>query len=160
MWPAMRKLLSVLLLLFLLAEIATYILVGRAIGVLPTLALTLTGMAAGILLLRRQGLATLARIRTETEAGRVPGRPLFEGALQAVAALLMLLPGFLSDIAGLLLFVPAVRAALWRRAARWASTRGSWQKNQGTPASGTIDLGPAEYRRDESPWRGDGNLQP
>src|SRR5262245_2157221 len=91
------------LLAFLLAEIAGFILVGEVLGVLPTLALVLIGLAAGILLLRRQGLETLMRVKADVEAGRRPGRSLADGAAVAAAALLIAIPGFVSDVFGLLL---------------------------------------------------------
>jgi UPF0716 protein FxsA len=106
-----------------LAEIAVFILVGGRIGVAATLALILLTAAAGAVLLRRQGLATLGRIRSELNAERIPARQLADGAMIAIAALLLLTPGFVTDAAGLLLFVPAVRAAIWRQGAKRVSVR-------------------------------------
>ena len=72
----------------------------------------------GVTLLRHQGLLTLERAKTEIRARQMPARPLFDGALQAFAALMMILPGFISDIIGLALFVPALREAGSEREAK------------------------------------------
>jgi UPF0716 protein FxsA len=153
----MRIPISLVLLLLLLAEIATFIWVGETIGVLATLGLILLGMIAGVMLLRRQGVATLTRVRAEMEAGRTPARPLAEGAATAIGALLIMLPGFLTDAAGLLLFVPPVRAAVIGAIGRRARVAASARATRPAPGQ-VIELGRSEYgttpRRD-SPWRQD-----
>lgn len=107
----MRIPLHFVFLLFVLAEIAGFIVVGKAIGILPTLGLLLAAMVLGLLLLRQQSVATLLSVRAELAAGGTPARPIAEGAVLAAASLLIMLPGFLTDIAGILLFIPP-RAAL------------------------------------------------
>jgi UPF0716 protein FxsA len=157
----MRIPFSLIFLFLVLAEIAVFIQVGAAIGVMATLGLTLLGMIAGALLLRVHGTATLVRVRAEIEAGRTPARPLGEGAALAAAALLIILPGFLTDLMGVLLFLPPVRAALWRAVRRRVQVV--------APASGgpssrapVVDLDQSEYGaapRADSPWRTDGRPQ-
>jgi UPF0716 family protein affecting phage T7 exclusion len=105
------------------AEIAVFILVGDAIGVLPTLGLTLLSMIVGAVLLKRQGVAALNNIRAEVARGRVPARPVAEAAMVAVAGFLLIVPGFLTGAAGLLLFIPAVRSAIWGRMRRQLEMR-------------------------------------
>lgn len=100
-----------------LAEIATFIVVGGAIGVLPTIALVLLAAFGGVALIRWQGLQTLGRLQASLEAGGDPTGPLAHGALVAIAGILLVIPGFLTDVAALLLLVPAVRTALIRRGA-------------------------------------------
>lgn len=90
-------------------EIAGFVIVGQRIGVLATIGLTFLSSAAGIVLLRVQGIALLQRMRAELTAGRMPGVELGHGALIAFAGLCLLVPGFLSDLIGLLLFIPPVR---------------------------------------------------
>jgi UPF0716 protein FxsA len=131
-----------LVLIALLAEIASIILVGRAVGVGATLALILLGILAGGYLLRWQGPATLMQVRGDMAARRMPARTLAEGALKALAAILLIMPGFLSDIVALLLLLPPVRAALWRfaeRRARWATVR------RAPAGSAVIDLDDSEF---------------
>jgi UPF0716 protein FxsA len=152
---------SFLLLGFLFAEIAGFILVGQAIGVLPTLALVLLSMVAGVLLLRWQGVATLIRVRRELAENRAPTRPLAEGALLAVASLFLIVPGFLTDILGLLLFIPFVRArihAAFRVRGSLRATGFGAARYEGGPV---VDIGSQDYgaaedsggQKLDSPWR-------
>lgn len=114
----MARFFALAFLLLPLLEIATFILVGQAIGLLPTLALVVLAAIAGGLLLRQQGLSALARMRDNVNAGTIPGRTLFDAMLIGLAAVLLVLPGFLSDAAALLLLVPPVRAWLFRSLSR------------------------------------------
>lgn len=126
-------------------------LVGSEIGVLPTIALSIASTLAGALLLRFQGFGALERIRRELGAGRDPSRELAHGTMILLAGLLLLVPGFVTDIFGLLLFVPAFRELAWRFLRNRVGVVGSLG---GTPFGGgrrsdrTIDLDAAEYSRD------------
>ena len=91
-----------------------FILVGGKIGLLWTIALVILSAVAGSLLLRIQGFGAINRIRAELDAGRDPGRELAHGAMIMLAAVLLLIPGFVTDVFGLLLFIPPVRDAAWR----------------------------------------------
>lgn len=110
----MRLPLSLFILALPLAEIAGFVIVGRAVGVVATIGLVMLSGIAGAILMRVQGLGLIARIRTELEAGRKPAREVVHGLMVLVAGILLLIPGFLSDIVGLLLFIPAVRDLAWR----------------------------------------------
>ncbi len=153
----MRLPFSLAFLLLVLGEIAVFIRVGEAIGVLATLGLVLFGMVAGALLLRWQGVATLMRVRAEMEAGRTPARSLAEGAVLAIAALLIVVPGFLTDAVGIALFVPSIRRFLWRRLGHRLRVRAT---SAPAPAKRPVlDLDRSEYgarSRPDSPWRQDG----
>ena len=155
----MRVPFSIVFLLLVLGEITAFILVGQALGVLATLGLVLFGMVAGAMLLRWHGMATLMRVRADMEAGRTPGRPLAEGAALAVAALLIVAPGFLTDAIGLLLFLPPVRRALWRVVARNVTVKAAETRApQGPRQTPVVDLDQSEYDsrpRPDSPWRHD-----
>jgi UPF0716 protein FxsA len=154
-----------LIALFVLAlpivEIAVFILVGGKIGLLWTIALVILSAAAGSLLLRIQGFGALNRIRAELDAGRDPGRELAHGAMIMLAAVLLLIPGFVTDVFGLLLFIPPVRDAVWRFLKRRVVVSGSFSTGfRGFPRPGpdarTIDLGAEDYSRTpdpKSPWR-------
>lgn len=103
-----------LLLLLPLLEIAGFILVGQALGVLPTLGLVLGAAVIGLLLVRRAGRETLARVQGELQAGRDPGPRLVDAFLDLVAGLLLIVPGFLTDILALVILLPPLRARAWR----------------------------------------------
>lgn len=100
-----------------IVEIALFIQVGGLIGLWPTLLLVILAAAAGTALIRAQGLRALPRLRERIAAGEDPSGPMADGALILVAALLLVIPGFFTDALGLVLLVPAARAALIRRAA-------------------------------------------
>ena len=119
----MRGLIAILFIVWPLAEIAGFVLAGRAFGLWPTLALTVLSAALGLLLVRVQGFAVLRRGLGSLERGEPPVRELFEGALLAAAGALLLLPGFLSDAVGLILLVPAARRLLLRVVLARAQTR-------------------------------------
>lgn len=106
------RLIPLLLLAFVLLEIAGFIIVGRAIGIAATLGLVLLAAVAGIALLRGQGFGVMRRIREDVNAGVMPGAALADGAMILLAGILLIIPGFVSDVIGLLLFVPAVRRGL------------------------------------------------
>jgi UPF0716 protein FxsA len=95
-----------------LLEIAVFIQVGGVIGVWPTIGLTIATALAGSLLLRAQGLATLMRARAQMDAGQLPAREMFDGVCLVMAGAMLLVPGFVTDALGLLLFIPPFRDLL------------------------------------------------
>ena len=97
-----------------LIEIAVFIAVGQAIGIFPTVLLTVLTAIAGTLMLRQQGLSLVARLQSELGAGKVPEAEIMHGAMIVLASVLLLIPGFVTDAIGLLLFMPPVREALAR----------------------------------------------
>jgi len=105
----------VLVLLFIavpLIEIAVIIQVGSWIGVVETIVLLVSVSIFGAWLVKRQGIGVLRRIMSERDEGKVPGAALFDAALILVAGVLLLTPGFVTDVVGLLLLVPPVRAGI------------------------------------------------
>lgn len=104
-----------LLLIFIavpIIEIALFIQVGGAIGLLPTLAIVFLTAIVGTSLMRYQGLQTLAKLQNQIAAGSDPTGPIAHGALILVAGILLLTPGFFTDAVGLLLLVPTLRGRL------------------------------------------------
>jgi UPF0716 protein FxsA len=97
-----------------IAELLVIIAVAEAIGVPSTLGLLILVSVVGYLIVKAQGLATLRRLITDVEARRVPGATLADGALRVGAGVLLLVPGFLTDIPALLLLIPGVRTAVRR----------------------------------------------
>jgi len=142
-----------------LLEIAGFVVVGSHVGVLATIGLVLLSGVLGLVLLRWQGFGTLARMRTSMDEGRDPGPEVAHTMMIAVAAVLLIVPGFVSDIVGLLLFVPFVREFVWKRAR--ASVRTEFVMRDGFARSRsrgrTIDLDEDEFTsrpNPSSPWRG------
>ena len=97
-----------------LLEIAVFVAVGGEIGLWPTLGAVVATALAGSVLLRVQGLSTLYRAREHLERGELPVKELFDGVCLVFAGALLLTPGFITDGAGLLLFLPPFRAAIRR----------------------------------------------
>lgn len=101
-----------LLLLWPLIEIALFVVVGGAIGLWLTLAVVIGTGIGGVVLLQRLGLRNAERLRNEMGRMRDPLGAAGDGVLKALAALLLILPGFLTDFLGLILLFPPVRAVL------------------------------------------------
>lgn len=107
--------LGVLFLVFLVVpfvELFVILQVGSAIGALNTIGLLILVSALGASLVKREGLAVLRRAEERVRAGAVPGRELVDGVLILFAGALLLTPGFLTDVGGILLLLPPVRTAL------------------------------------------------
>ena len=102
-----------LVLLFIavpIAELAVIIQVGQAIGVWWTIALLLADSLLGSWLMRHQGRTAWRRFNETAQAGRVPTREVLDGALVIFGGALLLTPGFITDILGLVLLIPPTRA--------------------------------------------------
>ena len=159
----MRSFLIPLLILGLpLAEIAGFVVVGREIGLLMTLLLVLASAFVGVILLRVQGFTVIRRMQDATRTGSDPGREVIAGALLFVAAILLIVPGFVSDVIGLLLFLPFVRngvAAYLRKRMTivTAASGANWypqnDPREPRPSPRVIDLDEGEFSRadDEDP---------
>lgn len=149
---AALPLLPFLFIALLLAEIAGFALVGSMAGVLATVLLAVATSVLGAALLRIQGLGALARIRETMETGASPGRDLVHGLMIAIAGLLLVVPGFVTDIFGLMLFVPPLRELVWRflkaRIVVVDADVGASFRRSG-PA--TIDLDEEDFSRREPP---------
>lgn len=105
-------------------EIVVFIEVGGRLGAWPTVGAVILTAMVGVALLRLQGLAALFRVRESLERGRFPIDEVFDGLCLLVAGGLLLIPGFVTDAAGLLLFVPALRRGLRRSLGRRVAASG------------------------------------
>jgi UPF0716 protein FxsA len=106
----MALLLVVLFIVVPIAELYVLIQIGQAIGILPTIALLILDSILGAALMRAQGRATWMRFNRALAEGRIPGREVMDGALVIFGGALLLTPGFLSDVLGLILLLPPTRA--------------------------------------------------
>jgi UPF0716 protein FxsA len=157
---SMLRFLPFLMLIVPLTEIAVFIVVGQWIGVVPTIALVILTAVLGASLLRHQGLGLAMKLRSEMEAGRVPGRDLAHGAMMLVAGVLLLTPGFVTDTLGFLLFIPQIRTRVFEFLAKRVKVVTPNQNSTRTYGSDTIDLDTGDYEREDdagaknpdSPW--------
>jgi len=106
-----------------LVELWAILSVGDAIGVLPTIAILLADSILGSLLLRSQGRGAWRRFVEALRTGRMPSRELADGLLLVIGGALLLTPGFLTDIAGLLLLIAPTRAIARRGLERTLARR-------------------------------------
>jgi UPF0716 protein FxsA len=116
-----------LLLAFLLlpiVEITLFVLVGDAIGLGATLALVILGAVVGTVLMRSQGLAALRRVQAALDRGELPVGEVLDAASVVMGGILLLLPGFFTDVLGILLLVPWVRHRLGRGLLAWLLRHG------------------------------------
>lgn len=154
-------LIPIVMLALPLTEIGVFIAVGSRIGVFATIALVIATAVLGAILLRIQGFGIVTRIRKSMDEGVVPGRELVHGLMIMLAGVLLLVPGFVTDTLGLLLFVPAVRDAAWRFISSRIVVVGAGRAGgpgrdhpshggQGAhrPVTRTIDLDANDYERD------------
>ena len=105
----------ILLLAFIfvpIIEIGLFIQVGGFLGLWPTIALVLITAFVGASLVRSQGIQTLMSVQGRLEQGELPAQHIFEGVMLAVAGVLLLTPGFMTDTLGMLVLLPAPRAAI------------------------------------------------
>jgi UPF0716 protein FxsA len=101
-----------------IAELYVIIQVGEAIGVLPTIALLLADAVLGSMLLRHQGRAAWIRFNRALAENRLPHKEVFDGVLIIFGGALLITPGFLTDILGLILLIPPTRALVRAASAR------------------------------------------
>ena len=139
----MAKWLMLALLALPLAELAAFIAVAATIGFAWALALVLAGSLTGMLVLRHAGGSHIARVRVALSDGGVTALQTdSSGFLVLLAGILLLIPGFITDIVGLLLLVAPLRQAL-----------GTWLRGGAPPPrrDGVVDLEPEQWRRMSDP---------
>lgn len=100
------------LLLFPVLELFVFFQVGTAIGFFPALLLIIAGSALGVLVMRLAGIATALTARQSLQRGEMPGAQMLNGMMLTLGGGLLLVPGFLSDVLGVLCLLPFTRRAL------------------------------------------------
>jgi UPF0716 protein FxsA len=140
------KRIAIGLLLLPVAEVAAFLLVAWAIGFLAALALMVLTSLAGCLVLRHAGRGQLVRFRLAVGAGEVAG---FEAGsrslITVLGGILLLLPGFITDLLGGLLLVPWLRRWLGATIGRVIGAE-LGTRTGGASAHGVIDLTRQEWR--------------
>lgn len=108
----MKKILFGLLAL-VFAEIAVFIVIGNAIGVFYTLLLIIFTSIAGLLIAKKRGTKSIQDIQKSMQQGQPPAVPVIETFMIFVGGILLALPGFITDIIGLL-FVSGITRNLFK----------------------------------------------
>ena len=101
-----------------LIELYVILKVGDAIGVVWTILILAADSVLGSLLLRSQGRAVWGRFNEALSAGRMPHREVIDGVLVIFGGALLITPGFVTDIVGLVLLIPPTRSVVRRLAMR------------------------------------------
>ncbi|KAF0175762.1 MAG: protein FxsA [Rhodobacteraceae bacterium] len=128
-----------LILAWPLLEIGLFVTVGGWLGLWPTLAIVVTTGFAGVALMRWQGMGALR----EVQAGTVdPVSPMAHGALILLGGFLLMLPGFFTDVLGVLLMIPLLRRLVIAQIASRVRVAGFMARGR---AQGTEDWVDAEY---------------
>ena len=104
-----------LIILFIpLVEIYLFIQIGAQIGAFNTILMILLTAAIGIYFVRLQGLSTLKSGVTQLYKNQIPVYEMMSGAALAFAALLLIIPGFATDVIGFLLILPITRRLIFK----------------------------------------------
>ena len=120
-------------------EIFLMIKIGGEIGALNTVALIFLTAIIGIYYARIQGLQTLRSGITNLYQNKVPVYELISGASIAIAALLLIIPGFFTDALGFILLIPFTRNMLFKLVFKNKSTISEKKKNDKTIDGEIID---------------------
>jgi UPF0716 protein FxsA len=117
-----------LFLLFPVLELYVFFKVSTAIGFFPALLLIIAGSALGVLVLRVAGLATVLRTRASLQRGELPAEQMFNGLVTAMGGVLLIVPGFISDVLGVLCLLPFTRHFLIRKVRERAQAQAMRQR--------------------------------
>jgi UPF0716 protein FxsA len=110
--------LLLLLVLLPLAELYLLLHLGERLGALPVLGLLLLSAVLGLLLARTEGARVLRQVQVALARGQMPDEAMASGALVVVGGALLVLPGVISDVIGLVLLVPPSRRLVASRLRR------------------------------------------
>ena len=134
--------LLVAFLLVPLIEIGLFIQVGGLIGLWPTLLIVVLTAVVGAYLVRQQGLREIQKIQRNLQSMNDPSGPMLQGFLILFSAMLLLTPGFFTDILGFVLLVPALRSRLILavKSRVHMQSRKAWSPQQQYKEDVTIDI--------------------
>lgn len=138
-----------------LAELYVILKVGDVLGWWQTILLLALDSVLGSALLRSQGRAVWRRFNDTMSAGRVPHKELQHGIAVILGGALLITPGFLTDILGLLLLLPPTRLVIlrlvMRRVAKKAQARVVTGGARPRPTDADVEGTATEYPHREPP---------
>lgn len=127
-----------------LMELAVFVAVAMAIGFGPAFGLILLGSIAGMMLLRHSGGSHISRLRVAVSGGNFSALQAdAAGGFILLAGVLLLIPGFITDVIGLAILVPPLRRALFGLA--------GLRREAARAPDGVVDLEPEQWRRVPDP---------
>jgi UPF0716 protein FxsA len=145
------KISLICLLLIPIVEIYLFIRVGGYIGALPVIGLCILTACMGSMLVHKQGIQTIRRVQRKIEQGVVPATELLAGILILAAGVLLLTPGFFTDLAGFLILVPGIRAAIISRVTAYLRRQANSETDTTTIVEGEFWVEPRELPGQRQP---------
>lgn len=142
------------LFIYICVEIALLVSVGSAIGIFPLILLMIFISLAGLWLLKLRGFLMIMDIRSQLAQGKIPAQAVISSFFFAVAGVLLLIPGFLSDILALLMILPISRQWVQGILLKWLLKRFKFQRfSKANPTqSHTTFEAEFERKQDEEKW--------
>ncbi|AVM24987.1 FxsA family protein [Bacillus pumilus] len=115
----MKKYFLLLLIVFPAVEISLFLISSKMIGILPTMLFIVLTSALGAYFARKQGIEAFQKVQRDLQYGKMPGAAIVDGLCILVGGLLLLIPGFLTDLIGALLLIPMTRKQVKPLFERW-----------------------------------------
>lgn len=144
------------LFLYIYIEISLLVSVGSAIGVFPLILLMIAISAVGLWLVKLRGIMAVMQIRSEIAQGKIPAQAVTSSIFFAIAGVLLIIPGFLSDILALLLLLPVTRQLLQAIFMKLFASRVKFMSfgstHQGSSQHNTTFDAEFERKQDEDKW--------
>ena len=147
----MFRILFLLFVIVPIIEISVLMHVGAWLGAWPTIAIVIFTAWLGAKNVRKQGIATLNSVQTKMAQGTMPSDELVAGVMLLIAGVLLVTPGFVTDIFGLSLLVPAVRQALIKAVQKNILANQKSQTSFSFHTSETSEKSSNEYSVNEPP---------
>jgi len=111
--------LLVLFIIIPVVELYTLIEIGKKIGTLPTIGIIILTAILGAYLVKNQGFIILKKIKNNIDEGIMPGDSLIQGAIILAGGILLLTPGFITDIIGFIFLIPGSRKIVKKYLLKW-----------------------------------------
>ncbi|MEM5608683.1 FxsA family protein [Bacillus toyonensis] len=110
-----------LFLLILIPAVEITVLIGSShvIGLWSTFAMIVFTGVVGVYLAKRQGFKVLREIQSKLNRGEMPGEAVLDGIFVFVGGILLVLPGYVTDVMGFIFVVPFTRALLKSLVMKW-----------------------------------------
>ena len=121
------------IILWIWAEIAAFIAIGGEFGAILTIIGIFVTAMVGMWLLRTQGRAVMASLQGQVSRGEAPVTSVAAGVSILGGAVLMLIPGYLTDAAGLIMFMPVIRTVIGAMLLKWVTSRGGFMMRAESP---------------------------
>ncbi len=142
------------LLLFPFLELWLMLVIGDQVGALAVIAWLIAMIFVGMNLLRYLGGASVLKVAQNMGSGELPGVAIAEGLFKAIGAVLLIIPGFITDALAILCFIPLFRRLVIKRWVAKMTIRAAGFSRQQSPFGSSYYAGGKVYDHDGAP--GDG----